>query len=845
MSKAPEGPPRDTRRIAHAIDTVGAIGQDFRHAAHSMWRSSAFTTAAVLTLTIGIGAASAVFAVVDGVLLQPLPYRDPGRLVGAWFDMPPIGMTHVQQAPSTYFTYRALARTIEDIAIYDMQEANVADRGSANGGQRVSTALCTASLFSVLGVPPLRGRVFGPADDRPRSAPVVVISESMWRRQFGSVASIVGRTLDVDGVPHRVMGVMPQSFRFPTAETQLWIPLAMDSASPPLEAFGYSSIAHLKSGVTIDAAEREFAALLPRVAERYPAFVRGITTRAIMDQVRPKPRLIPLREDVTGSFAGTLWVIAATAGLLLLITCVNVANLSLVRFDARRRELAVRETLGAGPARVIRYLVAESTLLSGAAGLLGLALAVVIVRSLVAIGPADVPRLAEIAIDWRTAAFAAAAVAVNALGCCLIPAIHVARGRLVLRESGRGGTASQLQQRWRGVLVAAQVALTVALLAGSGLLFRSFQRLHSVRLGFDPDGVATYWVSLPPARYADPAAVARFYAELVRRVGEVPGVLSVAVTSRVPLVSRGVNENPFYPEGAPAFDTKLPPLQLFTTVGDDYFGTMRIPLVAGRTFDPMETQRSGEAIVSRRTSMLFWNDSSGVAAIGKRFRALPTGALYTVIGVVGDAHDTTLTAQPSPTVYFPEIVRQDSLTRRIARTMAVVARTTGEPKAIAPLIERAVHELDPTLPTFAAQSMSEVLRASTARLTFVTLVLALAALVTLVLGAVGLYGMMAYAVALRRREIGIRIALGASPNGVAAATTQRGLALTAIGVAAGVVLFSFGARYIRTLLFGVAPWDPVAIGGTAAVLMTIALLASWGPARRAARVNPADTLRAD
>jgi putative ABC transport system permease protein len=836
---------RHRRRRERLQRMVDGIAQDLRHAGRSLRRSPAFTSAAIATLAIGVGAAIAVFAVVDGVLLRPLPFRDPGRLVGAWYDMPKIGLAHVPQAASTYFTLRDEARTISGIAIYDLQETNVADRASPDSPQRVSTTFCTATLFRVLGVAPIRGRAFSDADDRPGAAPVVILSESMWRAQFGADPSIVGRTLDVDGVPREVVGIMPASFRFPNNETRLWVPLALDPVRPPANAFNYPAVARLSPGASVSAAAREFTSLLPRVAERYPSFVPGITTSAIMDQVRPQPSVIPLREDTVGAIAGMLWLIAAAAGMLLLVGCVNVANLSLVRFDARRHELAVRQAIGAGSPRVARYLFSESAVLAGGGGLLGLALAWAMVRSFIAFGPTDVPRLAEVTFDWRIATFAVAAAVLNAVGCCLIPVLRVARGRVELRQTARGGTASRWQHRVRGTLVAAQVALSVAVLAASGLLFRSFQRLHSVRLGFDPDRVATYWVSLPPARYANRADVARYYANLVRRVAAVPGVQTVGLTSRVPLVGRGMNQNPLYPEGTENDDKKLPALQLFTTVGGDYFGALRIPLVAGRTFEPMETQRYGDALISRRTAQIFWKDSSGVLAVGKRFRALPSGPLYTVIGVVDDAHDTTLADRPSPTVYFPEVVRQDSLTRQIARTMAVVARTTADPATITPLIERAARELDPTLPTFAAQPMTEVVRASTARLAFVTLVLGAAALITLVLGGVGLYGIMAYAVTLRRREIGIRIALGASPRGVAAATARGGVSLTSIGVVVGIVVFALGARLMRTLLFGVAPWDPVAIGGAAAVLMVIALLASWGPARRAARVNPVDTLRSD
>jgi len=833
---------RRRRRLAGAFD---AVGQDLRHAARSLRRSPAFTGAAIATLTVGIGAATAVFAVVDGVLLRPLPYRDPSRLVAAWYDMPKINLAHVPQAAATYLTYRDLARTLDGIGIYVEQETNVADRTSPNDSQRMRTTVCTSTLLSVLGASPLRGRVFTEVDDRPQAAPVVLISESVWRSQFGGDPSIVGRRLDVDGVAREVVGIMPRSFRFPSGETQVWVPLGLDPNKLPANAFNYNAVARLAPGASVAAAERELARLLPRVAERFPDFVPGITTRAIMDQARPQPRVIPLLEDTTGAVAGTLGLVAAAAVLLLLVTCVNVANLSLVRFDARQRELAVREAIGAGTARVVRYLASESLELAGFAGLLGLLLGWCLVRALVTFGPTDVPRLAEIALDWQAAAFAAAAALLSAIGCCLIPAFRVGRRRVSFRETTRGGTASRWQHRVRGGLVAAQVAFSVAVLAGSGLLFRSFQRLHAVRLGFDPDHVATYWVSLPPARYAERADVARYFATLARRVAQVPGVQSVGVTSRLPLEQRGINQNPFYPDGTEKSDKKLPPLQLFTTIGGDYFRTLRIPLLTGRTFEPMETQRFGEAIISRRTAELFWKDSSGAAAVGQHFRALPNGPPYTVIGVVADVQDTSLAIASSPTVYFPEVVRQDSLTRQIARTMAVVARTTSDPAKIAPLIERAAREIDPTLPTYGGQTMSEALRASTARLAFVALLLASAALITLVLGGVGLYGVMAYAVALRQREIGIRIALGASPQGVAAATTRGGMALTAIGVAAGVVLFGFSARLVRTLLFGVAPWDPVAIGGAAAVLMAIALLASWGPARRAARVNPVDALRAD
>jgi predicted permease len=338
--------------------------------------------------------------------------------------------------------------------------------------------------------------------------------------------------------------------------------------------------------------------------------------------------------------------------------------------------------------------------------------------------------------------------------------------------------------------------------------------------------------------------VVRFFSTLIDRVGELPGVESVGLTSRLPLVSRGVNPNPIYPENAPAYETQLPPLQMFTTVSSDYFRTMRIPLLAGRTFEPMQRQRDGDAIISSTTAKFFWNDSTGESALGKRFRALPTGNWYTVVGVVADARDTTLASAPAPTVYLPETIVEDKATRGVTRTMALAVRTIGEASLILSAAQRVVREMDPALPTFDVGAMTDAVHASTSRLAFMILILGSAAAVTLVLGGVGLYGMLAYMVALRRREFGIRIALGASPRSVIVATTRQGVALTTAGVVTGLVLFMTAARFMRAFLFGVAPWDPLTIASAAFVLLLIAAVTSAIPARRAGRVDPAEVLRA-
>lgn len=833
---------RRRRRVAQMLD---AIIQDLQHAARSLGRARAFTATATVTLVLGVGALVAMFAVVDAVLVRPLPFPDADRLIGAWHDMPPISLYHTGQSAGTFFTYASQARTIEGIAVYEQEELNIGDERSGRAPQRVLNASSSASIFRVLRVPAQRGRVFGDADDRPGASPVVVISDALWASRFGGDPGIIGKPLEVNGVRREIVGVMPPSFRFPSPQTQIWIPLALDPKNIPPTAFSYTGVARLKPGVIMAEATRDFTSVLPRVIELYPNFVPGITTRQIMDQTKPYPVLTRLTDDVTGTIAGNLWIMAGAALLLWIVACVNVATLALVRFDARQRELAVREALGAGRARVLRYQLSESALLAVVSAIVGGLLAWLAVRMLISFGPADLPRLAEVRMDWRAVLFAAGLTIAAAASFTALPGLRILGGRVGLREGARGATASRRQQRVRSALVAAQIALGIVILTASGLLLRSFAELRKVRPGFDGDHVATLWVSLPQPRYPKPRDIVRFYATLVTRVSALAGVNSVGISARLPLETRGVNENPFYPEDAPEWGTKLPPLELFTSVGGDYFGTLHIPIVAGRGFESPATQHEDEALVSRGTAITFWHDVTGRAALGTRFRPLPKGKLYTVVGVVADVRDTSLAASPSPAVYFPEIVERDSVLAHKTRTMALVVRTSGDAAAIVPALDRVVHDLDPSLPTFDARTLSAVADAATSRLAFTTLILGAAATVTVLLGAVGLYGVLAYIVALRRRELGIRIALGASPARVAAAATRHGLILAGAGAVVGLALLALVARAIRTLLFDVTPWDPLAVTGSTLLVLMIAAVASWIPARRASRVDPAETLRAE
>lgn len=813
----------------------------------SLKRTPAFTITAVLTLLIGVAATVAIFTVVNGVLLRPLPYGNPERLVMARHDLPGVSLHDANQTSATYFTYKKLARSIDGIAVYQETAVNVSEPGGASEPQRIPSAAVSASLIPVLQVSPLLGRNFTDVEDLPNGPPVVIIGHALWRNRFGGDPRVVGRTLEVNGVSREIVGVMREDFRFPLSATQLWTPIALDPNDPFPGGFNYDAVARLKDGMSVAAAEQDFRTVLPRIVELSPNLAPGVPTKLLLDQAKPNPMLRPLREDITGNIAQTLWMLAAAAGLVLLVACFNVANLVLVRADGRQRELAVREALGAGRARVLAHFLAESGVLAAIAAVLGVVVAYFAVRALVVGGPAEIPRLAEVSIDASSVVFALVIAAVAAAVCSVIPALRIGRGQLskALREGGRSGTAGRTQHRVRGALVASQIALALVVLASSGVLLRSFQRLNAVQPGFNPENVLTIWMSPPRVRYADHAALGRFYGQLTARVAELPGVDHAGVTSRIPLLFRGMNQNPFYAEGDESSASRIPPLHAFTAVDGGYFRAMGIPMLAGRAFDRLERQRAGEAVISRRTAIHFWRDSTGQAALGKRFRGLPSGPWYTIIGVADDVRDTALAAPPALTVYFPQGVDTDENFTQTQRTMALVIRTSSDPASMTTAVQRVVRELDPSLPIFDVRPMTAVVRQSIARLSFIILMLASAAITTLLLGAIGLYGVMAYLVTLRTRELGVRIALGAQPASVAVMMTRHGLALTAFGIGGGLLLFAGIARFLGTFVYGVAPSDPGTLVAASLLLAVIAATASWIPARRASRVDPAEALRSD
>lgn len=821
------------------------------HGASYAWRSlrraPVFSATVVLTLSIGIGSAAAIFAVVNAVLLRPLPYGHPDRLVGAWHDLPPLSLMHAQQTASTYFTYKKFVRSIEGIALYNDGSVNVSDPDGRAEPERMIVTWTSGNLIPLLEIPPILGRSFTDAEDAPKGPKAAIISEGLWRSRYGGDTSVIGKKLLGFGQPTVIVGVMPSRFNFPRAGTQLWLPRQLDPNDPFPGGFNYDAVARLKPGATVAAAQREFATVLPRVVDVSPMLAPGVPMRMLLDQAKPVPRLVPMRDDLVGDISRTLWMVAATAALVLLVTCANVANLLLVRADGRHRELSVRAALGAGQARVLAHFFTESGVLTAISSLLGLGAAAVAIRLLVTAGPAEIPRLAEVRVDASVVGFTIIVGTLVALACSAIPAVRFMRANPLagLRDGGRGGTVGGHRQRARGVLVAAQMAFALVVLAASGLLLRSFQRLHAVRPGFNPDGVATLWLALPSLRYAGDSDVVRFYARLAERASHLPGAQAVGLTSRLPLERSGMNEDPFWVEGDASFTNKIPPLQMYTMTDGGYFKAMGIPLLAGRTFDPIDHQNSQEAIISQATAIRFFRDSTGRAALNKRFQSLPNGMWRTIVGVVGSARDTALSSSPTPVVYLPESVSRDTVDNPLARTMALVVRTSGDVATMTRSMQTLVRALDPTLPTFDAHPMRAVMAASIARLSFTMIVLGVAAAVTLILGVIGLYGVIAYVVTLRTRELGVRIALGAQPRAVALMVTRQGLVLSGAGIAVGLALVIVVARFLRSFLFEVAPTDPVTLGAATGILVAFALLASWIPARRAARVNPMEALRSD
>ena len=811
-----------------------------RHALRSLRRTPVFTATVILTLTLGVGAVAAMFAIVYGVLLSPLPYGNPDRLISV--SLQANDVRRMQQPPAVYFTYTRAARSLSEIGFYRTGNANIWTEGGGDAPERVTATWVTASVIPLLQATPILGRTFSPEEERAGGPNVAVLSESVWRTRFNGARDVIGKTLIANSVPRQIIGVMPNAFHFPAADTRVWLPARIDPSGRVVGDFAYSGVARLAPDATIEQAQRELSRILPQVAEAFPRLESGTPTSEWLADVKPTPALASLRDEVTSEIARTLWMLGAAAALVLLVAWANVSNLMLIRADGRQLELSVREALGASRLRIVTRFLGESVVLSAVSAGLAMLAAWGAVRALVALGPAGVPRIAELRLGLTSVVFVIVVAALGAIICAAVPAIRIRRTNLSinLRDGGRSGTAGKTRQRIRASIASLQIAVALVVAAGSALLLGTFHRLYQERPGFDATNVMTVWTQLPFARYGDSASVA-FYGRFVESVRQLPGVRDAGLTMRLPLGAGETLERSFRVEGSERA-VSVPA----NVVDDGYFATMKVPVVAGRSFQRLGVQRDGDIVLSKRAAATIFGDASGVSVVGRRLTMLPSGPSYTVVGVVGDVRDRDLATAPTSMVYLPQAVPTDRRTQPDARrTLALVVRTAGSPGAVVASVRQVVRDLDQTVPIFNVESMDDVVRASTARLSLTLVIMAAAAAITLLLGAIGLYGVMGYMVALRTREFGVRVALGADPRHIAQAVATRGLRLTAAGIAAGFVLYAIAAPFFRTFLYGVTASDPFTLGGVTLALVATGAIASWFPARRAARVDPAEALRAD
>ncbi len=795
--------------------------QDLKYAVRTLRRTPAFTLAAVACLALGIGANTAIFSVIDGVLLRPLPFKDPGSLVMVWETNRAQGRDRNVVSPANYLDWRAQNSTFSDIGSYIDWHANLT---GVDEPVEVGVSIATASFFTVLGVAPELGRVYTPEEDAPNGPQVVVLSHRLWERRFGARHDVLGARLELNGRPSTVIGVMPASFGIEGSKADLWTPMQLNPSLDYRTRTGryLTTIARLKPNVTPQRAQVDMSAIARRLEDAHPIFNTGW-----------RANLVPMYEQVIGGVRRALFVLGGVVAFVLLIACANVANLLLARSTARTREVAVRAALGAGRGRMVRQLLTESVVLSALGGAVGLLLAYWGVQGVKTLAPRGVPRVASISIDGWTMAFTLVVAVVTGLLFGLVPALRTGRGNLqtILREGSRGSTGSG---RGRAVLVAAQVALSLVLLIGAGLMMRSFVRLQSVDPGFDPDGVLTGRVQLAGERFRSASAATAFFDQLLERVEKVPGVESAGAINWLPFGGDGSSTS-YWIEGRPI----PPPTSEFVAdvraVDPRYFRAMRIRVKRGEPFDVRANTESPKQVVVNEAFVRAHFPTSN--PIGEHV-LMPWGDTLRgeIVGVVADTKHAGLDSVAAPMIYW-------ALKQFPSNLMTLVVRTKGDPMRLAPAIAREVHALDANQPFADPKPLDAYLSQSVAQRRFSMTLLGVFSGLALVLAALGIYGVLAYSVAQRTREIGVRMALGARDSTVATMVVREALGVVGVGLLVGVAGAIALTRVLATLLYDISPTDPLTFAGVTLALGAVAVTASYFPARRAARVDPIVALR--
>ena len=821
---------------------VASFFSDVRYAVRRLRGNPGFTTVSVLTLALGIGASTAIFSVIEGVLLKPLPYPESERIVALRHTAPGLHIDDMNMAASLYFTYSEETRAFQDVAMWSNDTGSVTGLGQP---EEVPAIIVSHRFLSVLGVKPAIGREFVAGDEHPSGERAVILSDGYWKSHFGGDRSVLGRRMVVDGEAYRVIGVLPPSFQFMDRAVSLMIPQRTNRANVRLISFCCQGLARMKPGVTLAEANADVARMLPMAPLKFavnPGFGANVFAES-----RFAPRLRLLKDYLIGDIAKTLWVLMGTVGIVLLIACANVANLLLVRADGRQQELAVRSALGAGRGRIAWELLLESLLLGGAGGALGLALAYGALRLLTASGLEHLPRIHEISIDSTVLVFTLGISLAAGLLFGLIPVFKYAQPQIsdALRSAGRSLSQSKERHRTRSLLVVVQVALALVLMVGSGLMLRTFQALRHIDPGFaGAEEVETLRISIPESQVKEPDRAIRMEEDVLRKVEEIAGVSSVAMIGSLPLDGDGNDpvyvESPAFPAGA------VPPIRRYKFVSPGYFRTVRARLIAGREVTWSETySQAPVAVISENMARELWHDPR--AAIGKRIRPTLKDDWREVIGVVGDMPDDGVDQKAPGIVYWPLLRKNfESSATDETRSVALVIRTRrAGSTALLKELQQAVASVNSSLPLADVKTLQSVYDHSLARTSFTLVLLGIAGGVALVLGVIGIYGVISYSVSQRTREIGIRLALGAPLQGVAGMFVRHGMILSGIGAVCGLTVAFALTRLMKSLLYDVSPADPVTYAAVSAGLIFAAMLASYLPARKASQVDPVVALRSE
>ncbi|HUA22042.1 MAG TPA: ABC transporter permease [Bryobacteraceae bacterium] len=807
--------------------------EDLRYGLRTLLKTPGATLAAVAALSLGIGANSSVFSVINAVLLRPLPYKNPGRLVAVWGNQPAKGLHELHLSPPDYRDLAEQNQEFDEMGAFRSQSSVLTGRDLP---EQVESAAVSPGIFRMLGAKAVLGRTFAPDEDQPEKNSVAVLSHGFWRRRFNADPHALGSTLTLDGRDYTVIGVAAAGFELPGSDSGIWIPYTPSPADLAPAKRGYRSltvIAMLKAGVPLREAETGLQAIASRIAAANPDTNAGYGIETI-----------PLAEQLAGGFQSTLWMLLGAVAVVLLIACANVANLLLVRAGAREKEMAVRSSLGASPGRIMRQLLTESVLLGLAGGVLGLALAFAATPLLIRLAPESLPRAGDISIDWRVLAFTFAVSILTGIVFGLAPAAVTAGGDLnsALRSTSRGASANRARSRMRDVLVVSQIACCVVLLTGAGLLLRSFARLLEVNPGFRTDHLLTMRIAPSPVRYSG-SKLGQFYRQILDRLSALPGVQSAGVCRFLPLGGKDGFIN-FQIEGRPALATADQPRAAFRAASAGYFAALGIPLLKGRLFDQTDAAGTPKvAIINEKAARLFWPDEDPV---GKRILSgFDESQWSTIIGVVGNLKHAGLDADADPETYYHYLQIPPESMNFAEGTMALAIRTGADPEALTGPVRSAIRAVDPDQPVFDIQTMQDLVQGSVAQPRFRALLLGVFGGLALLLAAIGLYGVIAYSVTQRVNELGIRMALGARRGDIVGLVVAQGLRLAAVGIGIGLALALAGARFVSNLLFGVGDRDPVTLLAALVLVLAVALAASLVPAWKATRIDPSSALRAE